>query len=474
MLGSILFDTDSYKYTHHVQYPPKTQYVHSYLESRGGQWKETVFFGLQYILQRYLVGQVVTKEGIDQAEALVNLHIGPGVFNRKGWEHILRKHGGKLPVRIRAVAEGSVVPVSNVLMTIENTDPEVPWLTNFLETALMRVWYPCTVGTQSFQFRKLWKYYLEKTGTPEDLLFKLHDFGCRGVSSQETAAIGGLAHLLSFKGTDTVPALVLAQQYYGHKGAAGFSIPASEHSTITSWGREHEYDAYKNMLEQYPTGLVACVSDSYDIYTAVSTIWGQLLKSEVLGRDGTLVIRPDSGDPATVVLDIIRRLDTAFGSTVNAKGYTVLNGKVRVIQGDGIDLQTAELILHKLDQWKISADNLAMGSGGALLQKVNRDTQKFAIKASLAVVDGKPRDVSKSPIADAGKKSKAGRLKLCKRDGAFYTARIEDGGDDMLMTVFENGELKNFQTLEVARAVLSTCEQNPPRLGKWTDKLVWE
>lgn len=453
MFDNILLDSDSYKHSHFRQYPPKTIHVYSYLESRGGKWPTTVFFGLQYILIRSLQGVVVTKEKIDQAESLIDQHMGKGNFNRKGWEHILKKHGGRLPVRIKAVPEGSEIPVSNILMSIENTDPEVPWLTNFLETCLMRIWYPLSVGSQSNEFKKLWLGYLEQSGTPGDVGFKLHDFGCRGVSTVEQAALGGLSHLLSFQGTDTLPALVAAKEFYSEP-CAGFSIPASEHSTITAWGPTGEFDAYQNMLNQYPTGMFACVSDSYDIYNAVSKLWGGLLKDQVLARNGVVVIRPDSGTPETVVLDVVRRLEAAFGSEVNSKGYKVLNPKVRVIQGDGIDLDSAERILYKLSQWGYSADNIAMGSGGALLQKLNRDTQRCAIKASCVVVDGKERNVSKNPVTDAGKRSKSGRLKLIKTDKGYDTVPQDAPGVDILRTVFENGSLQNVTTLEECRKTL--------------------
>jgi len=450
---NLLLDTDSYKFTHWKQYPPRTQYVHSYFESRGGKWPTTVFFGLQAILLQGFTGKVVTRDKINEASELIEKHIGPGMFNRAGWMHILERHEGRLPIKIRAVQEGTEVPVSNVLLTIQNTDPAVPWLTNFLETALMRLWYPLTVATQSNEFKKLWQRYLGRNGTPALIDYKLHDFGCRGVSCGEQAALGGLAHLLSFKGTDTVPALIAAREFYG-ADCAGHSIPASEHSTITAWGAAGELAAYENMLTQYPSGPVACVSDSYNIFEACSNLWGKLLKDKVLARDGVLVIRPDSGDPATIVLDVIRRLDQAFGITYNSKGYKVLNDKIRILQGDGVDLESAEVILRKLDEWKYSSDNVALGSGGALLQKLNRDTLKCAIKASAVVVEGQERHVSKNPITDSGKKSKGGRLKLCKKGDQFYTAQTEDPGTDYLKTVFENGEMKELWTLQQCREQL--------------------
>ncbi len=228
--------TDSYKMSHWQQYEPGTTEVFSYFESRGGRFSEVMFFGLQYIIDRYLTRKI-TMADIDEAAALCTEHFGSDtLFNRKGWERIVYIHGGRLPLRIRAVPEGTVVGVSNVLMTAENIDPQLPWLTNVMETLLSQVWYPSTVATLSHATRKMILSYLERTGDTSLIDFKLHDFGFRGASSVESAGIGGGAHLVNFKGTDTVPALTFLRDWYGAETAAGFSVPASEHSTITSWG----------------------------------------------------------------------------------------------------------------------------------------------------------------------------------------------------------------------------------------------
>lgn len=248
-LNNICWLTDSYKVSHYKQYPKWTRFVYSYFESRtGAMFPQTTFFGLQYFLKQYLAGPVVTKEKIDEAEELFYAHFfDKPVFNRAGWEHILNKHGGHLPVRIKAVPEGMTINQSNVLMTVENTDPEVYWLTNWLETLLVQVWYPSTVATQSRSMKQVLLKYLQETGDPAGLPFKLHDFGFRGVTCPEQAAIGGSSHLINFQGTDTTVGLVLARKFYKAK-MPGFSIPAAEHSTITSWGEEHEVDAMSNML----------------------------------------------------------------------------------------------------------------------------------------------------------------------------------------------------------------------------------
>ena len=454
----LVLNTDSYKASHWLQYPPGTTTVFSYIEARGGSLPYTVFFGLQALLKEYFT-RPVTADDVALAEEVCTAHGVP--FNRDGWLHIVQAHGGRLPVRIRAVPEGSVVPVGHALVTVENTDPACWWLTSFLETALLRVWYPTTVASHSHATRRIIAEALERTGSLEGLAFKLHDFGARGVSSLESAMLGGMAHLVNFQGTDTMTALLGARTYYGEP-MAGFSIPAAEHSTITAWGRAGELDAYRNMLRQFakPGALLAVVSDSYDLDAAVAKLWGGALREEVIASGATVVIRPDSGDPTSVVLRTVRALDASFGSDVNAKGYKVLR-HVRVIQGDGITRQSIASILGALESAGYSADNVAFGQGGALLQQVNRDTLGFAMKASAAEVGGQWRDVFKAPVTDPAKRSKAGRLTLMRRGEAFATVRLDspgyqqalaDGAVEALRTVYEDGRLLVDDSFAAIRA----------------------
>jgi nicotinamide phosphoribosyltransferase len=443
----LVLNTDSYKASHWLQYPPGTSHVFSYIESRGGLHEHTLFFGLQYILKEYFT-KTVTADDVALAAEVCSAHGVP--FNRDGWLYIVDEYQGRLPVRIRAVAEGMLVPVHNVLVTIENTDPACAWLTSFLETALLRVWYPTTVATNSWATKQLIARYLDKTGDLSGLPFKLHDFGARGVSSLESALLGGMAHLVNFMGTDTMSALLGARVFYGEP-MAGFSIPAAEHSTITAWGRDGEAEAYRNMLRQFakPGSLVAVVSDSYDLDHAVNALWGGELKQAVIDSGAAVVIRPDSGEPTAIVLKTVQSLDASYGSDLNAKGYKVLR-HVRVIQGDGITRASIDSILAALQAHGYSADNVAFGQGGALLQQVNRDTQRFAMKCSAVQVDGRWRDVFKDPVTDPEKRSKAGRLTLLRKGDAFATVRIESaahaehlesGWAEALRTVFEDGRL---------------------------------
>ncbi len=465
MFDNIIKLTDSYKVSHAVQYPPGTTEIYSYFESRGGEFRETVFFGLQYFIRRYLEGVVVTKEKIDDAEKFLLSHLGPGIFQRSRWEYILEKHHGRLPVEIKAVREGTSVPVRNVLMTIRNTDPECFWLTNYLETLLVQVWYPSTIATISREMKKVLLAALEKSGTPSLIDFKLHDFGFRGVSSVESAGLGGSGHLVNFKGTDTMAALEVCEEIY-HTPGAGLSIPAAEHSTITSWGKDGEVDAFRNMLTQFPNGLVAVVSDSWDIYKACKNLWGRELKSQVMARkDGFLVIRPDSGEPTKVLPEILDILGKEFGALTNDKGYKVLPNQVRVIQGDGIRRSTLKGICDAIMDAGWSLDNVAFGSGGGLLQDCNRDTQEFAFKCSSAMVDAEQRAVFKQPIGASWKKSKKGKLALVN-EPIFETVHgsrwatvpqvhtdPEYGGPyaDKLMTVFRDGFILAEYSLDEVR-----------------------
>jgi nicotinamide phosphoribosyltransferase len=456
---NIILNTDSYKVSMFKQYPAGTTGVYSYIESRGGRYDRTVFFGLQAFIKEYLL-EPITQADIDIADEILTAHGEP--FNRAGWQYILDKHMGYLPVVIRAVPEGTVVPVKNVLATIENTDPECFWLTTWLETALLRaVWYPTTVATQSWKIKQVILDALEKTGDPSTIDFKLHDFGARGVSSMESAGIGGASHLVNFMGSDTISGVLYAREYYG-AGVAGFSIPAAEHSTITSWGRDNEVKAYENMLKQFakPGSIVAIVSDSYDIYNAVDKLWGEELRQMVIDSGATVVIRPDSGDPDVVCRQLVQKLDAKFGSTVNSKGFRVLNN-VRLIQGDGVNENTIRTILGSFQAYGYSADNIAFGMGGALLQQVDRDTQRFAMKCSSALINGKWIDVQKDPVTDSGKKSKAGRVTLWNSGGEWISAVNKPTGwhdkgigdfVDALQEVYRDGKLVKEITFDQVRA----------------------
>lgn len=453
-LDNPLLDVDSYKASHYLQYPPGTEYVYSYIESRqGGKFNETLFFGLQAFIKKYLLGQIQNYQ-IDEAEEFWKGHGLP--FSREIWRYIVMHHAGHWPVEIRAVPEGVVLNSGVPLVTVVNTDPKCPWVTSFLETALLRaVWYPTTVATNSFECKRLLKAAFDKTSdNPDEIIFKLHDFGGRGVSSKESAEIGGMAHLINFKGSDTVSGILASKHFYNCDMAA-FSLPASEHSTITAWGTDHEIDAYENMINQFgKSAIFACVSDSYDLDNAVENIWGGTLRECVLNMQATLVVRPDSGSPEIVPIDVIEKLYEKFGGTVNSKGYRVLHPKVRVIQGDGINYDSLKRILFNLEMRGYSIDNLAFGMGGGLLQQIDRDTLRFAMKASAICINGEWRDVYKAPKTDMTKASKRGRFCVIPiAPGQASVVPLGAGNDweNLLEPVYKNGKLLRDENFDVIR-----------------------
>jgi nicotinamide phosphoribosyltransferase len=452
-LDNLILNTDSYKASHFLQYPPGTEEISSYVESRGGRFPYTLFFGLQAFIKQYLLTPI-TYDDVGEAEALLIAHGLP--FNQAGWLKIVNDHGGHLPIEIAAVGEGEVVPTRNVLVQVRNTDRELAWVTSYIETALLRgIWYPTTVATLSFEAKRIIRRHLDRTSDDPDgqIPFKLHDFGARGVSSLESAMLGGMAHLVNFQGTDTVSALLGAQRYYG-AAMPGFSIPAAEHSTITAWGREREAEAYANMIDRFgePGKLVAVVSDSYDVFNAVSELWGKTLKDQVLRSGATLVVRPDSGNPPEVVVEVARRLAAAFGTSTNKAGYTVLNPCVRIIQGDGMDLNEIDVVLTALTGARFSAENVAFGMGGGLLQKVDRDTLKWAMKASAIKVGGFWHDVYKDPVTDPGKVSKKGRQALVRDAKGWRTVPAAQARDNRLVPVYRDGKLLSQTSFDAIRA----------------------
>jgi nicotinamide phosphoribosyltransferase len=449
---------DSYKHSHYLQLPPGTTQTFAYLESRGGEYDRTLFFGLQAILKEEFC-KPIKLEDIEMMSRTLAAHGLP--FNRDAFWKIWNDYDGYLPLEIRAVEEGSIVPTKNALLTVTNTDPAFAWLPAFVETALLRVWYPITVATISWNIRNLIRESLIATSDnwEAELPFKLHDFGARGVSSFQSAGLGGLAHLVNFEGTDTLPAILACQKYY-HDFMPGFSIPASEHSTMTSWGRDGEADAYENMIKAFGKegSIFAVVSDSYDIYHAVDEIWGKKLRQKVIDCGATVVIRPDSGDPKTTVLKTIQLLADRFSYHYNQRGFKVLNN-VRVIQGDGVNYQSIADILDLLTKYHWSGSNISFGMGGALLQHCNRDTQKFAYKISAAKINGEWRDVYKDPVTDPGKRSKRGVLALVQDErGNFMTVPADPDTfqaaavhpSNMLEVVYRNGKLiKDVSLTEV-------------------------
>ncbi|WP_275787405.1 nicotinate phosphoribosyltransferase [Pararhizobium gei] len=455
-MSNLILNTDSYKFSHFLQYPPGTSAISAYIESRGQYEQPDVqFFGLQMFLKDYL-GRPVSRADVEEAEAIVHAHGQP--FNREGWMHIVDRHGGYLPLAIEALAEGSLVRRGVPMVQVVNTDPAAFWLVSHIETALLRaVWYPSSVASNVRKVKRILQPMLEKTcDDPAAVLpLMLHDFGARGVGALEQAGLGGAAHLIHFRATDTMAGVLNARRCYG-ASMAGISMPASEHSAMTAWGVDREVDAYRNMIERFAgSGDFAVVSDSFDIDHAVSDVWGRTLRDEVRASGGRLFIRPDSGDPIETPVHVIKQLDYRFGSTLNGKGYKVLDKSVRVLQGDGVSNADVSQILGRLEAFGFSAENIRFGMGSSLLQKVNRDTYSFAMKTNARQDDqGHWHDVFKRPATMNVKASKAGRQAVVEGPSGLEAVRLDElkARYNHLQPVWRDGALLKDWNFEEIRA----------------------
>lgn len=461
---------DSYKLSHAFAYPKNVNGMFSYIEARTNGRDIMIPFGLQMWLKKFMTIQI-TVAHIDEAEAFAASHGEP--FSRASWMKVVEKYNGYMPLTIRAVPEGTPVRSGNAIVTVKCEDEDLFWLCSYIETALLRgVWYPTTIASLDYDSKRDIKRFYEISGAEMAMLpFALHDFGARGVASAEQAEIGGAAHLVSFMGSDTIEGVRAANYYYKHSMAA-WSVPATEHSVECSFGKspEQELEYLKHVITNLGKkgGVVSIVIDGYDVYRAADQICD--LKEMIIASGCKVVLRPDSGDMLEVVPRLLRKLAHAFGTTPNAKGYLKIN-HVGVLQGDGIDRMSLKTLLGNIVAMNFSADNVVLGSGGGLLQKVNRDTFKFAMKASAVRVRQPHKDpmytgemqnvwigIAKDPITDPGKKSKEGVLTLVRSrmTGQLQTARIDNGLDaefeDVMVTVYDNGVLMNETTLDEVRA----------------------
>ena len=451
---NLILDVDSYKVTHFNQYPQNTKKLYAYIEARNLNSEELIFFGLQAFVKKYLLNPI-TQDDIDEAEKFLLSHIG--VFNRDDWEYILNQHGGFLPIEIKSLDEGTVTNKKIPLLDITNTDEKVPWLVTYIETALLRsLWYPSSVATISREIKKIIFRYLDDTCTNFDdqLPFKLHDFGARGVSSYESSRIGGAAHLLNFLGSDTVEGAMFLKDYYDGTDIS-YSIPASEHSTITAWGKDNENKAHENIINQFllEGKVIASVIDSYDTFETATKIISSELKEKIINSKGTFVVRPDSGKLPDTIIELLDTLSSEenFGYTLNSKGYKELPSYIRVIQGDGVDKNSIENILFSMKENNYSAANITFGMGGALLQKLDRDTYSFAMKVS-AIHDGNTwKDVYKEPSNDKTKNSRRGRFAIVKNDELEVIDLEKLSQTNLLKTRYKDGKLYNETDLKVIR-----------------------
>lgn len=439
---------DSYKNKHSRMGRPGTTHKQYHFIARGGPFEKAPFFGLQYYLKEYL-SKPVTEADVDYAWERARRHFGDDShFNYEGWMHIVREHDGYLPLLIRAVPEGTVVNVPNAFFTVENTCPKCAWVPGAFETLLEKVWYPITVGATSMWMREQFVRARRMAGADgEGLAFQLHDFGYRGVSSEESAAIGGAAHLLFFMGTDTQIATDFLEKYY-RDPMAGYSVAASEHSVACEWGPDDEEGYLDNLLVECPTGILSVVADTYDIYGFIENVV-KPRKDAILARDGKFVLRPDSGAVETELPRIFEVLWDIFGGTTNAHGFRSLDPKVGIIWGDGISRDSMPGILESLLAAKIVPEN-PFGMGGALLQKVNRDTMKVAYKGNWALIDGESVPIFKSTVTDPSKASwQYGRIALAREEGRLLM--VPESGENEMVPIFENGKVLREYTLDEVR-----------------------
>lgn len=444
MTENLILATDAYKLTHHLQYPAQLTKLYSYGEARvGGQNEQVSWFGLQMILQAYFT-QPITDDMIDAAARVSELTFNTtAYFNREVWEKV--RDLGYFPVKIKALPEGMTVPTGNALFTIESTADWFATSLNVLEDVLMHVWYPTTIATNSMGIRQRLAPLFEKSGTLANLAVAVNDFGLRGATSLETAKRGGAAHLLHFQGSDNLAASAYFESVYGVPGRA-LSVWATEHSVATAYGPgSGEFDYVNAQLDRAPDdAILSIVIDSYDAINFVKNVIGSpAIKARIMARSGRIVLRPDSGDPQTIDLEVLALLADIFGTTQNAQGYRVLQHQVGIIQGDGMKADTIVALYEALLAAGWSADNLVVGSGGGLLQEgFTRDTERFAIKAAYAeLANGQTINIQKVPKTDVSKASKAGLLKVIRRAGQLVTVAQSEPGEDLLTTVYENGVL---------------------------------
>lgn len=460
-----LIGTDAYKIVHWLQRPHNLTKLYSYGEARsGGQHSEICFSGIQPIIKNYFIPFFI-QEDIEEAAAESLSCFGTDkYFPREIWERVLKL--GYYPIRIKAVKEGSIVPVSNVLFTIEATEPWFAGMVSHFEDWLLWCWYSSAVATRVFNIRKKLKYSFETSQDNPFYNYAVNDFGYRGAKFNEAACYGGAAHLIFFDGTDNLSARKFIKDYYNTPNI-GASVWATEHSVATVWGPDRgEFEYVKAQLERAGSdATISIVIDSYDADNFIKNVIGSHeISSLIKQRSGRTVLRPDSGDPLENVCKNSELLANIFGYHLNGKGYKVLNYNVGVIQGDGMTEQSIPELYNNYIKTGWSTENVITGSGGGLLTEgLTRDTDRWAIKASYAEIDNKSIDVRKVPKTDMTKQSKGGKLKLHKSNGKFFTIQSSKESEAMFNSyhdemdlVFENGKLYRDQTFDEIRKIANS------------------
>jgi nicotinamide phosphoribosyltransferase len=473
--------TDGYKLDHRRQYPDGTTLVYSNWtprKSRIAGIDEVVFFGLQYFLKKYVIEDFETyffqqpkEKVLAEYQRRINNYLGP---NQVGIQHIADLHDlGYIPMVFKAIPEGHSVPVRVPMFTMYNTKPEFFWLTNYFETLLSAVvWLPCNSATIAKQYRKLLDFYAAETSsTPEFVTWQGHDFSMRGMGGIEASLISSAGHLLSFTGTDTIPAIDLLERYYEANSdteLVGGSVAATEHSVMCMGTAEGEFETFRRLIcDVYPSGILSIVSDTWNLWQVLTEFLPQL-KDEISSREGKVVIRPDSGDPVLIICGdpngsspevkkgVIELLWDVFGGQVNSKGYKELPPYVGAIYGDSITLERAKNICEGLKAKGFASTNVVLGIGSFTYQYNTRDTFGFAMKATYGEVNGEGRAIFKDPITDDGTKKSAKGLMLVSRENGQY--QLQDNVDwateqtGALQEVFRDGKMLKTWSLAEIRA----------------------
>ena len=458
---NILMDSDSYKYSHYLQYPANVVNMYEYAEARSIEnYAKMLFVGLYGILKEYFTTKITTED-VEEAAMYAKYHGEP--FNYNGFMKIVNDYDGFFPVTIKAIPEGLVIPNKTIPFTVELTknDRDLFWLPSWLETFLMRVWFPVNYATRSYHVKEMLLEMAKKTTENPNVDYQFHNFSSRGTNTVEGAAIGGFAHLTCFKGTDNFSALKYAHEIYNEPlESIAWSISATEHSTMSSEGRYGEFNVLDRHLEnnKFSKFPIAAVGDTYDMYNFTDVATSGKFKEKIESDDyPKLILRPDSDDPRIVIpkmLDIMEKNKVKF--TENSKGYKSFN-KYGGIWGDGIKMNSIRDICSLLIMNGYETNVFAFGSGGWLASSHTRDLMGFAIKCSeLTFMDGSTMDIYKDPITDPGKKSKKGKVTTYfnKETSEFFTDIIGKETETIINIVqplFINGKMVKDYTLSKIR-----------------------
>jgi nicotinamide phosphoribosyltransferase len=435
---------------------------------KGSKFPSVVNFGLQHLLLT-LENTIITEEHVLSVAKLYDKGIGS--FDVETWLYVARDLKGIMPIKIKALPEGVEVPAGVPLFVMESTDARFSSVLGYLETFMSHLWYPMTVATHSREVKKIIKQYVTETSDNLDSWkFMLHDFGCRGTSSMATAGIGGAAHLVNFYGTDTIPGIEHIYNYYDCSDMPGFSVNATEHSIMTSKMEDGQINVIESLLDEFKKGILSMVIDSYDQYKVTEMLTTKPLLDKVKNRNGKVVLRPDSGEPIEVITRMFNTIERNLGSdiTTNSKGYKVLPPYIGIIYGDGLNPNKIEELLKKTKELGWAADNLVFGMGGGLLQKVDRDTCRFAWKCCALEENGIWHDVYKDPCDGKGtsesKASLKGRQKVVKIEGVYNAVREDDPEyahlEDEMKLVYLNGNVIKTYTFDEVRANAEVITNN--------------